>query len=877
MARCSSCGSEFSGPICPNCDATVVSSTSAAARSRTGSRFAPGDLLGGRYRIVSLLGKGGMGEVYRADDLTLEQPVALKFLPDALTQNADAIARFRNEVRIARQVSHPNVCRVYDLAAAEGLWFLSMEYVDGEDLGSLLRRIGRLPPDKALEIARKLCAGLAAAHDKGILHRDLKPANVMLDRRGHVLLTDFGLAGIAGEIAGKDITSGTPAYMAPEQLAGEEVTVRSDIYSLGLVLYELFTGKLPFESDTLAGLQRARRETQPESLTALVRDIDPTVERVILRCLQSKPSLRPPSALSVAAALPGGDPLAAALAAGETPSPEMVVAAGEGAGLAPRVAIPIFVLILVGIAAVYRFIVPDSALERDNPRYSPEVLRAQARDLLPRLGYPAEPYDEASELRWYNEFFDWVKDKDKPRPDWKRIFAEGPAMLRFMYRTSPGPMTASEFHTDLLTPGIVTGDDPPVTAAGMTYMELDQHGRLLYFEARPPQLLDPPKDVPSVDWTPLFTAAALDPAKLTPAEPLWTWLSTSDVRAAWTGAWPGSNREMRVEAAALRGKPVGFYVLGPWSKPWRLAQPEESMISNPEFLVDLALLAAILIGGPLLARKNLIRGRGDGRGAFRLALFIFVVHLAIWLCRSHVILSLGTLGMFLVAVATSTFAAVLVWIIYLALEPYVRRHWPQTLISWTSALSGRITDPIVGRDVLAGILAAIVMATMQQGSAAWQRQGGPLLPETESLLGLRGIFGVLLQPLPYAARNALLFLFLLCLLRVVLRNQWVAVAVFAAVFLPLSGTSRDHLLLDVPMAILSWAILAVVLLRWGPLAGAANLWFHSVLIHIPFTTHMSAWFYGPAVVQMGVLVVVSAWALRVSIKGHLLMPKDLFG
>src|SRR3954447_10119072 len=233
MARCPSCNTEYSGPICPACDATIAAPTSTPSRARGSARFAPGDLLAGRYRIIALLGKGGMGEVYRADDLTLEQPVALKFLPGEWSQNADAIARFRNEVRVARQVSHPNVCRVYDLGEVEGLYFLSMEYVDGEDLGSLLRRIGRLPSDKGLEIARKLCAGLAAAHDKGILHRDLKPANVMLDRSGPVLLTDFGLAGLAGEIAGKDITSGTPAYMSPEQLAGEEVSIRSDIYALG--------------------------------------------------------------------------------------------------------------------------------------------------------------------------------------------------------------------------------------------------------------------------------------------------------------------------------------------------------------------------------------------------------------------------------------------------------------------------------------------------------------------------------------------------------------------------------------------------------------------------------------------------------------------
>ena len=160
-------------------------------------------------------------------------------------------------MRVARQISHPNVCRVYDIGEVDGAVFLSMEYVDGEDLASLLRRIGRLPPDKGLEIARKLCAGLAAAHEKGVLHRDLKPANVMLDARGQLRLTDFGLAGLAEDISGADVRSGTPAYMAPEQLAGKEATTRSDIYALGLVLYELFTGKRPHESSSLPGAAAA--------------------------------------------------------------------------------------------------------------------------------------------------------------------------------------------------------------------------------------------------------------------------------------------------------------------------------------------------------------------------------------------------------------------------------------------------------------------------------------------------------------------------------------------------------------------------------------------------------------------------------------------
>ena len=204
--------------------------------------------------------------------------VALKFLPRANVSEA-ALARFRNEVRIARQVSHPNVCRVYDIGFVEGQRFLSMEYVDGENLGSLLRRIGRLPEDKAIEFTRKICAGLSAAHERGVLHRDLKPSNIMIDGRGQVRITDFGLAALAAEIPLSDIRSGTPAYMSPEQKSGSEVTVRSDVYALGLVLHEIFTGK-----------QRAKTQSTPSEL---VKDLNPAIERVILRCLEEDPRRQP--------------------------------------------------------------------------------------------------------------------------------------------------------------------------------------------------------------------------------------------------------------------------------------------------------------------------------------------------------------------------------------------------------------------------------------------------------------------------------------------------------------------------------------------------------------------------------------------------------
>src|SRR5580700_10846023 len=300
---CPACGSAVPGAarFCPSCGSAVdfgstptlgleaspplrgtplgspskqVSSPSGSSSSFSGyeARYVPGTTLAERYRIVSPLGKGGMGEVYRAEDLKLGQTVALKFLPKSLARNEEALARFTREVRLARQVSHPNVCRVFDVGEADGQTFLTMEYVDGEDLASLMRRIGRLPADKALDIARQLCAGLAAAHEHGIVHRDLKPANIMLDGRGRVRITDFGLAAISLEPGSDDARAGTPAYMSPEQLSGGEITPQSDLYSTGLVLYEVFTGKRPFDAKTFDEMVRQRDKSTPTLPSQYVKE-----------------------------------------------------------------------------------------------------------------------------------------------------------------------------------------------------------------------------------------------------------------------------------------------------------------------------------------------------------------------------------------------------------------------------------------------------------------------------------------------------------------------------------------------------------------------------------------------------------------------------
>jgi len=823
-----------------------------------------------------MLGRGGMGEVYRADDLSLEQPVALKFLPEAVADSPEALTRFRNEVRIARQVSHPNVCRMYDLGEADGCCFLSMEYVDGEDLGSLLRRIGRLPADKALEIARKLCAGLAAAHEKGVLHRDLKPANVMLDGRGQVLLTDFGLAGLAGQIEGAEVRNGTPAYMAPEQLSGLEVTARSDIYSLGMVLYEIFTGKLPFESKTLAGLMRAQQESQPAIPSTLVRELDPMVERVILRCLQPKPSQRPASALAVAAALPGGDPLAEALAAGETPSPEMVAAAGEGEGLAPVVAISLLLTVLAGIAA---YVVPtlrSSALERLRPEYSPEVLAQKAKDTIQRLRFTAPMADDAYGLDWDSGFLDDV-NKNNKSVDWDQVLSQKPPVLMFWYRCSPAPLTGLEFHNDLLTPGMVYPDDPPPLDPGMIEVRLDSYGLLQYFKRVPPRRLEAGQSMPVVDWSALFAAAGLEMVQFQPTEPLWTAVTASDARVAWLGT---GKRPLRVEGASLRGHAVYFDIIRPWNRPSGQNGEETSMQEMVTFSILGLLLLVVCVGAALLARRNLAQQRGDRRGAFRLAFFIFCVQMLLWLTRGHLAASFGTFGSFLVALCTSVFYGVVIWTVYIALEPYVRRRWPQILISWSSLLIGRARDPVVGRDVLIGATAGSGVLLIGALADLWKRHLGgwtPNLDNSEVLAGARGTLATCLSGGSHAIRETLFFFFLIFLLRVVLRNQWLAAAAFALIFAAVNLGSASHPILNGVTSFLILGGLAFVVLRWGILAMAVAFLVSNLIGNAPFTAHSSAWYFPSAVFMLACAVALTAWAFRTAIAGRRLWNADLFG
>jgi len=255
----------------------------------------------GRYQVIEDLGKGGMGRVYKVFDTEVKEKMALKLLNPDIASDETTIERFRNELKTARSISHRNICRMYDLGREEGSYYITMEYVSGEDMKSLIHRIGALPTGKAVSIARQVCEGLSEAHRFGIVHRDLKPQNIMIDREGNVRIMDFGIARSmkARGITGAGMIIGTPEYMSPEQVDGKEVDQRSDIYSLGIVLFEMLTGRLPFEGDTplsVAVKQKSEAPPDPRKINALIPH---DLGSVILKCLEKSKERRYQSAAEI--------------------------------------------------------------------------------------------------------------------------------------------------------------------------------------------------------------------------------------------------------------------------------------------------------------------------------------------------------------------------------------------------------------------------------------------------------------------------------------------------------------------------------------------------------------------------------------------------
>jgi hypothetical protein len=850
--------------------ARIISSDSIPAGG-----FTPGTILADRYRIIGLLGRGGMGEVYRADDLKLGQPVALKFLPSKLAEDPVRRERFFAEVRITRQLSHPNICRVYDIAEIDGRHFLSMEFIDGEDLASLLKRIGHLTNEKALDIARQLAAGLAAAHERGVLHRDLKPANIMLDGHGRVRITDFGLAiAVEDESQAAEI-AGTPAYMAPEQLAGKGSTVRSDMYSLGLVLYEIYTGRKAFTAATLAELREQKETHTPRAPSEIREGIDPVVERLIRRCMERDPNARPASVAQLALALPGGDPLAAALAAGETPSPEMVAASGSKEGLRPAAAWGLLAFIVAGTLAILAMLDMRS-LHRNVPfKKPPEVLIERSREILIKAGYSEEPADSAYGFVSNTAFLSYIEASDNTAKRWENL--DSKAVL-FWYRQSPRRMEGPLFNSGQpFIGGSISIDSPPLQFPGEMLVMLDTEGRLVSMRVVPDQTKPPvvPPQVP--DWTVLFAEAGLDRSKWATATPQGTPLFYADTIAAWRGSlpkWP--DVPSRIEASAFDGKPASFELVGPWN----LASGPEAIRTDTNdrrvVLGAVLLFVIVIMGGIYFAWRNMRLGRGDRRNATRLAILSMILTMISTTLGVHHSLTPWEVSLLDVAAGMSLFIASLIWVFYSALEPFVRRHWPRILISWTRLLSSEWRDPLVARDVLVGFALGVLWFGLRV--LCYTVFPSQINATTISSFLSRG-FGITLGIGGFISRLfalpifvTLLTLALFCLLfimRNLLRNQMAAILaciLFLAVLLSRGNPFEFFwtLLILIPL----WFL---ILMRFGLLAEVAAGVFVTILGNYPITLEASALYSRIGFVALAILAALALYAFRYSLGGRPLL------
>ncbi len=836
------------------------------------ARFVPGDILSERYRIVGLLGRGGMGEVYRADDLKLKQPVALKFLPASLNTGGAALARFYKEVSVARQISHRHVCRVYDVAEYQGEHFISMEFVRGEELSSLLKRIGRVPPDKAVEVARQLCAGLSAVHERGVLHRDLKPANIMLDEQGEVRITDFGIAAFAIEDPRE--MSGTPAYMSPEQLDSRELTVKSDIYSLGLVLYELFTGKKAFSATSLPELLRLRRsDSTPTSPAEHVPELDPLIERVIFRCLERDPAKRPASALQVAAALPGGDPLAAALAAGETPSPEMVAAAPKQGALRPAVAVSLLATVLV-LFGIICFLSRYTALYRRVPlNKSPEVLRDRAAELAAKFGYTTV-VDSAYGMGLDRDYLSYIHDNDQSPARWSRLSSGQPAAIYFWYRQSPRPFSMS-------ADGNVNEEYPQRDFPGMTTLTLDTLGRLRSFYAVPPAKSSG-VETAAVDWSALFAESGLDQTKFQPVSSVWTPPHEATVRAAWEGSYPDQpDFKIHIEAAAFEGKPVYFEIFDAWDQPPEVQASIARFRQRALLVLLLAIFITVLLGSSLLALRNVKLGRGDRKGAFRLAAFVLVVFFLRWLFSSHHVATESEAFNFISGVQTILFWVFFYWVVYLAFEPFVRRRWPGRIVSWSRVLAGGFRDPLVGRDILIGAVFGLgtILSNFYLASIVPQWFGYPApipwfdFPATQ-LLGIRSAALGITQQIFGALFQSFILLFFLLLLYIIVRRERVAaVAVWVIGSVAISLTHET--VAGVPFACVGAFLVVWVLYRYGLLALISTIYFLHLTIFFPITSDFTAWYAADFVLALIVSLALAGYGFYTSLAGQPLFRASL--
>lgn len=815
--------------------------------------------LGRRYRIGRLVGSGSMGTVYRAYDTVVQEFVALK-VPLVSHPNYDQLReRLFREVQMAQKVSHPNVCRVFDIAVDEDLdlTLLSMQFIEGRTLHEILgaNGDGSSRGDK-LRIAYELCAGLQAIHEEDLIHRDLKPANVMVDRKGRTVILDLGLADDARAVS--DPRSGTSTYMAPEQTAGEGVSQKSDLYALGLVLYELFTGKYPdpevARADLTALLEKAR------GLPGEIKEgpIKPPLARQILRCLEEDPDRRPDSVADVARAFP--------------PRPSNPIEVDRllvepRIGVDRRVSWAGLGATLLGLWLVALLSQWTQATQGVLDGEAPAELEIRAQEILGRLGFHGIRKDRMLG-------FTAVQEPQRP--------------VRFWYRQSPERLSpwrkGSAFRRY---------EDPPFSTPGELGVQLDPQGRLLRLDAVPREITDErgggDAETGPLDWGPLLAAAGLDLDRLQPTDPEWIPPVFADRRRAWLRDPPqaSTDHRYRIEAAAFQGRPVAFRTLSPkpeTPRPKANAEDARRGSSAMSTLVHGLGFGALLLGVVWLARRRLREQVADRPAAFRLAVFVFGARVLVGLLGAHHAWSPLELDLTLAVFSRAILSGALVWIIYIAVEPWVRYYSPDLTASWIRLMYRKWRDPLVGRDLLLGGLFGLAILLWARLYALVPGRLGLTPPRIDRLSPLVGMLAQdeielkmeALNGVPqalgmaaYALVHSVLLVFLLAtvlfLLRRILVRAWLSRSVAFVLYVVLIYPRAGDPLLDL-VAVTGVTILwFTVLFRFGFLATVTAMAFTWLLSSHPLTLDPTSWAFEGALVPLLLTLGISVWGFRASL------------
>ncbi len=839
---------------------TPVGSGPQSAVPLLAMRFAPGALVGGRFRIVSALGRGGMGEVYRAEDLRLQQSVALKFLSKSHAKNPEYLEHLVQEVRLARQVAHPNVCRVYDFIDTGSEQFVTMELVDGESLAALVRRLGRPSPATTIALAQQIVRGLAAIHERGVLHRDLKPDNVMVDGRGHARIMDFGVASLSRDHSRRSgVFKGTPAYVAPEQFLGAPPSSRTDVYALGVLLYELATGRLPFVARNLEELVRRMAEEEPPRPSALASDVDPTLESLILRCLDRDPAARPPSARAVAEGLPGGDILDVAVASGDTPDRE-VVAEALDAGALTRAQAWLAFGVTAAALVVFGLLLPGtSLLGRLTDVRPPRALAERCQAILRLLDWKSPPGETNAGFGTDWSRFHLIGSSDSSPRRWDQAL-RGFSPLNYAYRHVGG--------RGALKDALVERPQALVS------LVVDHGERLIALDASPALAPRWPVAEGQLDWQPLFGLAGLDHATFHEVPPRLVPGVDHDRRFAWEGPFPGDpGVRVHVEAALLEGRLASFRALhasavegvaeGGFERRMALGQQVEAL------LLLLPFLPAVW-----LALRSLRLGRVDRPGSLRLAMAYLGLGLAAQLLRGAPLVRIERGALAAPALGEVLLIGGFAGLLYMAAEPYVRRRWPRTLVGWARLVGGRFVDPVVGRDALLGVLvgavACVCLAFIRLPAISFLMPPlPPFMPIGDALNSRADLVAEVLTDAMKAVAFGLTVLVALVVLRSLVRSETLAVAI--ALLLVLIPHAIYVVQQPVAFIAVHFAIFfstTVLIRRSGLLAFIVFYFTYRVLVDLAGSADPATWTGRQGLAALALLGLLAGFGLHTSLGGR---------